>query len=155
MLRRKKQRTRRALIYSKNPKHLLQHKPLLARSVRDRRRTGSSEGRQHGVPSKPSSLIREGDGLSIRFEMYFRVSVSFFFFFVFFCFLLVCKMFLACQAGTKGEKNFRRMGCVHQIDEAGHGHLEFCVNEGYILHHVSDCPSYDKYCCFAMLAALL
>ena len=49
-------------------KKLLQHnKSLLARSSRDRRKTGSSEGRQDGVSSKPSSLIREGDGIFYYF----------------------------------------------------------------------------------------
>ena len=52
------------------------HKPLLARSLRGRRRTGSSEGRHHEVPSKlSSSLILEVNGKAVTF-LSRRLSVS-------------------------------------------------------------------------------
>ena len=57
------------------PKHILQNKPLLARSLRDHRRTGRSEGRHHGVPSKLSSLTLEDNGRAVNFPSR-RMSVS-------------------------------------------------------------------------------
>ena len=49
------------------PKKLLQHRSPLAKRLRDCRRTGSTEGCKHGLPSKPGSLTQEGEGLLIPF----------------------------------------------------------------------------------------
>ena len=46
---------------------MILHKPPLARSLRDRRRTDSSEGWHHGVPSNLTSLTLEGSGKAVMF----------------------------------------------------------------------------------------
>ncbi|CAM9834741.1 unnamed protein product [Ascophyllum nodosum] len=88
-------------------KQLLQNKPLLSRSLRDHRRSGSSKGWQHEVTTKPSSLIREEVmeyRYSIPFQIYclpvWLVFLCFFCVFLFFCLLV----------GKISPSSFKRRG---------------------------------------------
>ena len=105
---------------------LLQHKPLLVKRLRVHRRSGSSKGRQHGVTSKPSSLILEADESIYSFSDILPcvwIALVFLFSCVFIFFFLSAKF---PQAGTRARRFFdqgwERLGCVKKMDEARHGH---------------------------------
>ena len=61
-------------------KQLIQNKSVLARSLQNHRRSGSSKGKQHGLPSKASNLTPEGDAkplLSVETDVFFRCAFNY------------------------------------------------------------------------------
>ena len=124
-----------------NPKKQLQNMSPLARCSQNCRRTSNNEGLQHGVPSKPSSLIQEGNGLSIHSC---REAEDFFV-----CICSCLSIFLSAefsrlyQADTRVEDNVsvergrdwdtlaRWTRCSFQ---AGYGHLGSCFSQRVLLY---------------------
>ena len=111
--------------------------------LRVHRRSGRSKGWQHGVTTKPSSLIREGDEVLQSFldALFARIFV-FLCYSVFMFFLLLVRFFFPSSYGRRGDFSIKdgndwdaQTKCVNCCTRTGaHIVTSICINEGYNLY---------------------